>query len=147
PDYDAVSDPVTAGEAGLWVPRVLLSPPYPGSEYVVRRPLGHVGTTAEKNQWPALLVDFFTFGPERKAGVIPTGIIDFGLRPSVGLYFFWNEFLAENNALRARAATGGHDWWWFQLTDRLEVLPGHDIALRGEFSTRPDRVFTGLGPS
>jgi len=147
PDYDGLSEPTTAGDVALWVPRVLLSPLYLVSEFVVRRPLGFIVTTAEEHHWPAILVDFFTFGPDRNAGIIPTGIIDFGLRPSVGVYFFWNEFLAPNNALRARAATGGHDWWWFQLTDRLEVHPGHHIALRGELSTRPDRVFTGLGPS
>jgi len=147
PDYDRIDEPTTAGDVALWVPRVLLFPLYLTSEFIVRRPLGWVVTTAERNHWPAILVDFFTFGPERQAGIVPTGIIDFGVRPSVGLYFFWNEFLADNNQLRARAATGGSDWWRFNLADRIRLSPDQDIRLRGEFSTRPDNVFEGFGPN
>ena len=147
PDYDRIDEPTTAGDVALWVPRVLLFPLYLTSEFIVRRPLGWVVTTAERNHWPAILVDFFTFGPERQAGIVPTGIIDFGVRPSVGLYFFWDEFLADNNQLRARAATGGSDWWRFNLADRIRLSPDQDIRLRGEFSTRPDNVFEGFGPN
>src|SRR5438067_2335484 len=51
PDYDARGDePTTAGQVLLWVPRVALSPLYLTSEYVIRRPLGALITTAEQKQ-------------------------------------------------------------------------------------------------
>jgi hypothetical protein len=147
PNYDGrEEEPTDAGDVLIWVPRIVLSPLYLVSEYAVRRPLGWLVTTAEHERLPALLVDFFTFGPERNAGVIPTGLIDFGFTPSVGLYFFWNEFLADNNKLRARVATGGTDWLRLSVADRLEIYPGHEVSLRGEFLRRPDWRFHGLGP-
>jgi hypothetical protein len=146
PDYDGREAPTDAGDVLIWIPRVVLSPLYFVSEFIVRRPLGWLVTAAEKEKIPALLVDFFTFGPEQNAGIVPTALLDFGFRPSVGLYFFWNEFIADNNKLRARAAWGGSDWLMFTLADRLEVLPEHEISLRGQFLKRPDWVFHGIGP-
>lgn len=147
PDYDGRGEePTSAGEVLLWVPRILLSPLYLVSEYVVRRPLGWAVSTAEKNDIPQKLVDIFTFGPNDNIGIVPTGLIDFGFRPSVGVYFFWNEFLAEHNKLRARAATGGLDWWLFNVANRLEVAPHQELSLRAEYGIRPDWVFNGLGP-
>jgi len=147
PDYDGRGDePTTPGDVLLWVPRLALSPLYLVSEYVVRRPLGWVVSTAEKHDIPQKLVDLFTFGPDDNIGIVPTGLIDFGFRPSVGVYFFWNDFLARQNKLRARAATGGADWWLFNVADRLEVAPHQELSLRAEYSIRPDWVFHGLGP-
>jgi hypothetical protein len=51
------------------VPRVILSPIYFVTEYVIRRPIGWLMSTAERNQWPSIVANFFTFGPEKKAGV------------------------------------------------------------------------------
>jgi hypothetical protein len=147
PDYDGRGDdPTTAGDVLIWVPRVVLSPLYLVSEFVLRRPLGWLVSTAEREHIPTLLVDFFTFGPDRQAGIIPTALIDFGFQPSVGVYFYWNKFLFDDNKLRARAAFGGEDWIMLNLADRVEVLPGHDIGPRAEFLTRPDQVFFGFGP-
>ena len=147
PDYDGRGDePTTAGDVLIWVPRVLLSPLYFVSEFVVRRPLGWAISSAEENKVPQKLVDLFTFGPDNKIGIVPTGLVDFGFRPSVGLYFFWNDFIAQHNKLRARVATGGIDWFLVNLADRLEVAPHQELSLRGEYSYRPDWVFHGLGP-
>ncbi len=147
PDYDGRGDePTRAGDVLLWIPRIVLSPLYLVSEYVVRRPLGWAVSEAEKNQVPQKLVDLFTFGPENNIAVVPTGLVDFGFRPSVGVYFRWNDFLARDNKLRARAATGGVDWWLFTLADRVEVAPDQELGLRAEYSIRPDWVFHGLGP-
>jgi hypothetical protein len=147
PDYDQRGDdPTTAGDVLIWVPRILLSPLYLVSEFVVRRPLGWLVTTAEREKIPTLLVDFFTFGEDRQAGIIPTALIDFGFQPSVGLYFFWNDFIAKDNKLRARAAYGGADWLMLNLADRIEVFEGHELGLRGAYLSRPDRVFFGFGP-
>ena len=148
PDYDGVDEPTTAGDVLIWVPRVILSPLYLVSEFIIRRPLGWAVTEAERTKLPTKVIDFFTFGEERKAGIVPTGLIDFGFQPSVGLYFFWNDFLADGNKLRARAATGGTDWLKLNLADRVSFWnEDHEIGARVEFEARPDNVFHGFGPS
>jgi len=49
PNYDGRgSEPTTAGDAALWIPRALLLPPYIVSEYVIRRPLGALIAGAER---------------------------------------------------------------------------------------------------
>jgi hypothetical protein len=146
PDYDRRDEPTTPGDVLVWIPRIALAPLYLVSEFVVRRPLGWVVTTAEREHWPSLLIDFFTFGKERQAGIIPTGLIDFGLRPSVGLYFFWNEALAEQNQIRMRVASGGPDWWKLRLSDRYWLDDLQNVYVRGELSMRPDHLFHGFGP-
>jgi hypothetical protein len=147
PDYDGRgADPTTPGEIALWLPRILLSPLYLVSEYLVRQPLGWVVTKAEQEDLPAILVDLFTFGPENQAGLVPTTLIDFGFKPSVGLFFFWNDAVVDDNDLRVRAATWGPDWITASLSNRTEFWKTHEIAVRGGFLRRPDWVFHGLGP-
>ena len=143
PDYDGRPEPTTAGDVALWVPRVLLFPLYVVSEYVVRRPLGWLISTAEREHWPTLLIDFFTFG-DRQGGVVPTFMIDLGMRASVGVYAFWNGFIAEHNDLRLRATYGGSDFWQLRVSDRLALGAGQ-LALAYGYETRPDNVFYGIG--
>src|SRR5262249_24213836 len=64
PDYAGREQPTTAGDVLIWVPRVLVSPLYLVSEFVIRRPLGGLITLAERNQVPQALYGFFTFGLE-----------------------------------------------------------------------------------
>ena len=147
PDYDGRGDePTTVGDVAIWVPRIALAPAYLVSEYLVRQPLGWVVTRAEQEELPAILIDFFTFGPDRSVGIIPTTLIDFGFKPSVGLYFYWNDFLADRNDLRVRGATWGPDWITASVADHYEFRTGHEVGLRGGFTRRPDWVFHGLGP-
>src|SRR5512145_2978027 len=111
PDYDGRGpEPSGASEVVLWVPRILLSPLYVVSEFVVRQPIGYVITQAEKHELPTLIVDALTFGPRRQAGIIPTALVDFGFRPSIGALFFAEDAFLKKNDLRIRAAWGGHDW-------------------------------------
>lgn len=92
PDYDGRGEePTTGGDVLLWIPRVILSPLYFVSEFVVRRPLGWAISTAEEEEVPQKLVEIFTFGPDHNIGVVPTGLIDFGFRPSVGVYFLMRD--------------------------------------------------------
>jgi hypothetical protein len=149
PDYDGRGDePATAGDALVWVPRVVLSPLYLVSEFVVRRPLGWLVTTAELNDWPSLLIDFFTFGEEQKAGVVPTALIDFGFRPSVGVYAFGDDFLFDDNDLRIHAATWGSDWLTLTVRNRTEVRDAAAwLSLRGYGRRRTDWLFYGIGPT
>ncbi|MCA9627810.1 MAG: BamA/TamA family outer membrane protein [Myxococcales bacterium] len=146
PDYDGRPDRTTAGDVLIWIPRILLSPLYLVSEYVIRRPLGVLVTTAERDNWVEAVTDFFTFGPDDNMGIVPTGLIDFGFRPSVGVYYFWNDAGHQQNKVRARAAWGGEDWLNLQLTDRVALDEDTDISLTGEYLKRPDYVFYGLGP-
>ena len=110
PDYDGREEPTTPGDVLIWIPRIVLSPLYLVSEYVVRRPLGFLVAGAERANLPEILYDIFAFGPDHSFGIYPIAFIDFGFDPSVGLYFFWNDALAKNNDLRLRASTWGEDW-------------------------------------
>ncbi|MET0591965.1 MAG: hypothetical protein ABW133_04650, partial [Polyangiaceae bacterium] len=149
PDYDGRGkEPTTTGDVLLWIPRVILAPPYLVSEYVLRRPIGWAIAGAERAGWPAAVYDFFTFGPEHNAGFAPTAFIDFGFNPSVGLFTFWNDAFARGNDLRMQFGFWGTGWLSAGMTDRIYL--GCDPADVVEFGVggirRPDYAFFGLGP-
>lgn len=148
PDYDGREDPTTAGDVLIWVPRILLSPLYLVSEYVVRRPLGAFVTWAEERHLPEKVVDALTFGEDKQGGIVPTGVIDFGFRASVGVYFFYNRWIPHHD-LRLRAATGLVDLEWLRLDVRNRYVFSDDerITIGGTFLKRPDFIFQGFGPS
>ncbi len=147
PDYDGRGTAHDrSGSPLLWVPRVVLFPLYLVSEYVVRRPLGWATVQAERSNLANLLVDWFTFGPDRQAGIVPTALIDFGFQPSVGVYFFWDRAFADANQIRVHAAMWGTDWLRLTVTDRVEIAPDTKLAVRAVGSRRPDWLFYGLGP-
>jgi hypothetical protein len=144
PDYSGRPEPTSVGEVALWVPRVVLFPLYLVSEYLVRRPLGWLASTAEREHWPTLVLDFLTFGEDRQGGIVPTGMIDYGMRPSIGVYAFWDDFIARGNDLRFRAAYGGSRLYQLRLSDRLALGTGK-LSLTGVYDSRPDNVFHGIG--
>jgi hypothetical protein len=147
PDYRGVPEPSPSfGQDLLWVPRVILFPPYLVSEYVIRRPLGALISTAERNNWRTTLYDIFTFGPDHKAGLLPTAFFDFGMRPSVGLYFFWDSAFFEPNDLRARVSYYGSDWLSLGLIDRVHLSKSTALAFDVDWLRRPDQVYAGEGP-
>jgi hypothetical protein len=147
PDYDGRGEPpTTAGDVALWVPRIALFPAYVVTEYGVRKPLGFVVTAAERGRWIQELTEIFTFGPENNVGVVPTALIDFGFRTSVGVYFFYDDFLARENDLRLHAGFGGEDWLRLTLADRVHLDDETSVKFRGEAWKRPDGAFYGLGP-
>lgn len=147
PDYDGRPDePDRSDGAGIWALRVVLFPAYVVSEFVLRRPLGWLTVEAERINLPGVLLDFFTFGPNRDAMLIPTALIDFGFAPSVGLYLAWDNAIVDGNALRVHAATGGTDWLRLTIGDRFQILPGARLGVELEGWRRPDWVFYGLGP-
>jgi hypothetical protein len=146
PDYDGREAPPSAGEVALWVPRVALFPLYLVSEFLIRRPLGFLITAAEKNDIPALAIDLFTFDEHRKIGLLPTAFIDFGFRPSIGLYYFHNDFLTENNDFRAQVSWGGKNWLYTRVADRIYPTDEQELGVRAIFWKRPDWIFHGTGP-
>ena len=147
PDYDGRGDePTTAGDIALWIPRVLLSPLYFVSEYVIRRPIGWLITTAEQKKWPSAIQNFFTFGPDKTAGVVPTFFLDLGFRPSIGFYAFWDDLLGPQNHLRMHFSTFGPDWLQGAVADKITLGKDSFFDLRLEGVHRPDFIFHGLGP-
>lgn len=146
PDYDGRGpEPTTAGDVLLWVPRVALFPLYATTELLVRQPIGAFTSYAELHGWPDTVYNFFTFD-EHRAGLIPTAFVEFGLSPSVGLFFFANDAFAEGNDIRAHVAFGGPSWLGLSASDTVRLGPSASLAVRGSFSRRADRAFWGIGP-
>jgi hypothetical protein len=145
PDYDGRGAPGES-DPGLWVPRVLLSPLYFTSEYILRRPLGAVTIAAERGKVPEKLYDFFAFGPDHKIGFAPVGLVEFGFKPSVGIWGFWDDALVKDNHVRLHVEVWPDDWYAETLTDRFDVDARSSIQIRGAAFKRPDQVFYGLGP-
>ena len=148
PDYDGRGpSPTTAGEVALWVPRLILSPFYLVSEYIIREPVGALISAAERADVPRILYDFFAFGPDHKAGFAPIGLLDFGFNPSVGLYFFWDDAFFKGNDLRLHGSTWTSDWQAISLTDRIHFNGKDTLTFNAALVRRPDHVFYGLGPT
>lgn len=147
PDYDGRGgQPQTPGQKALWVPRLLLSPAYFVSEFMIRRPLGAAITAAEKAELPAALYDFFAFGPNHSAGIVPITLIDFGFEPSVGLYAFWDDAGFQGHDLRLRGSTWGSDWLSGTVTERFRFDGDFELTLTANATRRPDYAFYGIGP-
>lgn len=148
PDYDGRPDePPAVGEVLIWIPRTLLFPGYLVTEYVVRQPLGAFVTWLERQKVIQQAYGLLTFGSGGKFGIFPTGLFDFGLRPSVGLYAFIDPFLHPDNRFRVSAAYGGPDWTSVGVKERFILADddGGEIILRGGYSRRPDFPFYGVG--
>ncbi len=149
PDYgNRGPRPTTAGDVALTTVRVIVSPLYFVSEYVVRRPLEVAIPAAERSNVPKTLYDFFLFGPDHKAGVVPTFLADFGLRPSVGLYGFWDDAFVPKHDLIVHGSTWGSDWLAGGITDRVRFEKGSpdNESLTLTAVTRPDHPYYGIGP-
>ena len=147
PDYDnRGKPPTTFGDVAIWVPRILLSPVYLVTEYGIRWPLGHAIAAAERANVPELLYDFFFFGPNHSAGFAPVAFVDFGFRPSVGLYTFWDDAFFRGNDLRFHGTTGGAGWFAGVLTDRIRFHAVDSLDLTVLGVERPDHAFFGIGP-
>ena len=147
PDYDGRGPPPTKpGDVALWVPRIIFSPLYFTSEFVLRRPLGALLTAAERSHVPTFLYDLFTFGPEHKAGFAPIALFDFGFNPSVGVYAFWDDAFAKGNDLSMHGSTWGTDWLAGALTDRIHLHRKDTLAFNLTAVHRPDRAYFGTGP-
>ncbi len=146
PDYGALpkSEP---GRALLVVPKLVLLPPYLVWNYGIRTPLAALVTHAERKQWPSKIIDFFAFGPDRSAGIVPTALFDFGIKPSVGIFAFWNRALHPNNAANFHFGFWGPKWLNVTANDRFRVGPDAFLTLGARFTRRPDMPFYGLGPN
>ncbi len=126
---------------------MILFPVYLVTEYVVRAPIGAVATSAEKDQWPSSIFNFFAFGPDHKIGIFPIFFVNFGFRPSIGLHFFWDDSFAVGNDFTADAAWGGSNWITLALGDRYRLSPDSSILVSARWNRRPDSLYFGIGSS
>ena len=157
PDYDGRGPaPKSAGDIALWVPRIVLSPLYLTTEWIIRRPLGAGVSAAERAGLPNILYDFFAFGPDHKAGIIPIAFVDFGFNPSFGVYGFWDDVVFRGNDLRAHLSfwpSGGGaegrtpSWIGASIVERVHFHKSSSIEIKLQGSRRPDQVFYGIGPN
>jgi hypothetical protein len=126
---------------------VILSPVYLTTEYVIRRPLGTAIAAAERSNIPKQLYDFFLFGPDHKAGIVPTLFFDFGFDPSVGLYGFWDGAGLKRNDINAHLSIWTSDWVAGSLGDTIHFGGRNAFTVKLAALRRPDRTFFGLGPN
>jgi len=147
PDYDGRGNPdADSGSWPLWIPRILLSPVYVAHEYLLRRPLGAFVTKAERDHWADSVEEIFTFGPKGNNVIYPTALFDFGLLPSVGVYYAGEDFLAADNTLRVHAATWGRPWISATIADHYAFDSSNTIQARFDFRRAEDNIFFGIGP-
>jgi hypothetical protein len=146
PDYDGVPDPPpSTTEVVAWFPRVVFFPVWLVTEFVVRRPLGWLVVTAERGNWPSEIISFFTFGGQKNVGIVPTTYVDLGFQPTVGFYFFWDEFIHPRHGLRLRVSVWS-DGYTFSMANRIRVGEASRLQLRTTATRVPDAAFYGIGP-
>lgn len=147
PDYDGRGEkPSRATDKLLWIPRILLAPLYLATEYLVRRPIGAVVTAIEKSKLAQRAIYVFTIGPKRNLGFSPTLYFDYGRKPAVGAYVWWDGVGSPRNFVRGYFATWGEPLITATLADRYELDPTTAIALRAAYTHRTDNLFFGVGP-
>jgi hypothetical protein len=144
-DYGAPA-PSTPGGPLTVTGRVVLFPAWVLAEYALRRPIGWLVTTAEEEQLPTVLYDFFTFGDRHQVGIFPSALFDFGLLPSVGFNGYWKEALARENTVHLHFGTWGPDWVNLIASDRYQIDRAESVALTAQVQRRNDSPFYGLGP-
>jgi hypothetical protein len=146
PDYDGRGPPpVDVGDALVWIPRILLVPAYLVTEYAIRLPIGAADTYAEQNHWPSSIYNFFTFGPDHQFGIFPTFFIDFNVRPSIGIHFFWNGAFAPGNLLTSDVGYGGPQWVRVAVADRYAFSKTEAVSVEAQWNRRPDTLYYGTG--
>lgn len=145
PDYDGRPETSSVGQTLLVIPRVLLSPLYLLSEFVVRRPLGFLVAAAERANLPKALYDLFVFGPNHSAGLLPIAFVDFGFYPSAGLFFFCNDAFVPGHDLRIRGSTWGERWLAGSWSDTFHLDSLTDLTFVASAVRRPDYRFYGIG--
>ncbi len=124
---------------------MLFSPLYLVSEYVIRRPVGWLVSEIERSHLFDAFFDFFTFGVDRSAGLVPTAFFDFGFVPSAGLYLWWNDVGAPGHDIRINAGFGGVDWMHAKVLDRIRFDEHNEISFFAEALRRPDYLWHGGG--
>ncbi|UJR86953.1 hypothetical protein [Sandaracinus amylolyticus] len=145
PDFDGRPDPgISFEDAILWIPRVIFFPVQLVFEWIIRRPLGWILTTGERERWGA-----FQFPPfaeeEPEWGLVPTLFVDFGFQPSGGLYLWTDNVVVPRNGLRFQLGFGGVDWLRASVLDRYS-FDDHGTMVQAKIAgtMRPDYLLAAL---
>ncbi len=146
PRYDGRADKgASAGEVLIWIPRVIGLPVHLVLEYLVRKPIVGGLTFAEKHHLFERVKRVFSFRDE-DSYLFPTAFFDFGLNPTVGFFNVNNDLWVDDHTLTLQ---GGFWDGWVNLiaTSRFPVFTDDSgvVTIRGQFFTRPDQVFHGVG--
>jgi len=142
--YRGRENPTTAAEALSWIPRVAFFPAYAVTEFGVRRPVYVVAEWADRHHLVPILDE--VFHPTPDIFWSPTLSLDLGAITFVGAQIRWRNLLVPGHELRASAAFGAVDAWHFTLRDRWQLGTEVYAGARGEYESRWDRAFFGLGP-
>jgi hypothetical protein len=147
PDYDGRGNTdAQVHRKWSWIPRVLLWPAFAVNEYVLRRPLGWLVTTAERDRWLDTAVDAFSFGPRHDILLFPIVEYEWGFRTNAGFYYPGDNLFTRDNSIRIEAATGGVDYWSVTALDRYALDARTSVSTRFDFKRHSDILFFGLGP-
>jgi len=142
PDYTGRGDePTTFGDVLIWVPRVIFSPVYLVTEFLIRRPMKALVVWVEDTKLVEKGMDFFGIG--KPLGFVPTFYFDLRANPHFGIYFFWD---AGPNSLRV-SGSGGVSFLSATLRDRVTLVDTLRVGVRLHASTRSDALFYGIGPT
>ncbi len=147
PLYEGRRPPATeATDALIWVPRVLFSPVWLVTEFVLRRPLIFAVTGIEESQLIDRFVDALTF-LDGDLTLFPRFLADFGLRPSVGLSLLWSDFVTERTTFALNGSFWGPRWLTFNADLSMRPLRGDSgmLSIIPEFVLRPDYPYYGFG--
>ncbi|MFT6162346.1 MAG: hypothetical protein ACJAZO_001304, partial [Myxococcota bacterium] len=154
PNYDGRDNaPPTLGESLLWVPRVAFAPLYAVEKFVIYPPVSHTVKFIEREGVAKKVERALTIGdPDGgHALFLPTALISFGFRASVGAALIGSDIGAKGkSSFRIAAAYGGPDWQalggsWTQDIGTPLDRDQSAVILEARYLERPDEVFAGLG--
>jgi hypothetical protein len=147
PDYDGRPPPeASAGDVLIWVPRALLFPAHLVLEHVVRRPIVGLATFVEKHHIQSWIRRLFVYR-DGKAGLFPTALYEFGLDPSIGFFFFYDDLFHPAHDIVLKGGFWTTDWARLELDDRVAVFRDDSGLIETNllYLRRPDRPFYGIG--
>ncbi len=147
PDYDGRgSEPTTATDVVLWIPRIVLFPVRLVVDYGIRRPIGFVVQKAEHSKsFKRFVAGFFREVENANPLIFPVVLVDFGFNPSVGARAIWRRgYLVPKSDVTVRVGTGGTDYLRADVGIKSKIDALRTTAIVGA-NTRPDYVFYGIG--
>jgi len=125
---------------------VVLLPVHLVLDSLVRWPLVQLSKLGEEHHIFPWLRWFFVWRDGRM-GLIPTFLYEFGLSPSVGIYFFADDLLGRGHQLTLHGGFWSHDWIAVQGHSDWQRPGGVRLGLHGRYVRRPDQPFFGIGPA
>jgi hypothetical protein len=145
-DYGGPPSETTAGDVLIWPARVIFFPLWVVSEFVFRRPLGGLTRAAEKGRWIEGFTELFTFGERKQFTILPSALLDFGLKPSVGFNASYRYLGDDKNTAKLHFGTWGPDWIAIKATDTYDLSKNQQLFVETSLVRRRDNPFSGIGP-